>query len=155
MPFLLQRLGSSFCFIFPILTIENITSICFPKHDIIIWRLRGPNFFSIFYCIISGENYVMFFPNLWINNSICIVITARCKNIPLLHSTSVLTSLYIEDNISVNKHRFRDVVTLATYHVSASLIGNTFTLTAGANINTNKSFQPDFKSGLLALLSRF
>ena len=154
MPFLLwilQRLEPSFCFILPILTIENITSICFP-----IWRLQGPNFFSIFYCIISGENYVMFFfPNLWINNSICIVITARCKNIPLLHSTSVLTSLYIEDNISVNKHRFRDVVTLATYHVSASLIGNTFTLTAGANINTNKSFQPDFKSGLLALLSRF
>ena len=97
----------------------------------------------------------MFFPNLWINNSICIVITARCKNIPLLHSTSVLTSLYIEDNISVNKHRFRDVVTLATYHVSASLIGNTFTLTPGANINTNKSFQPDFKSGFFALLSRF
>ena len=52
-------------------------------------------------------------------------------------------------------HRFQDAVNLATFDLSASLIGNTFTLASDANINTNKNFRPDYRSGLLALLSRF
>jgi len=48
---------------------------------------------------------------------------------------------------------FRDVVNLAMFDLSASLTGNTFTLSAGTNINTNKNFRPDDRSGFLALLS--
>ena len=63
--------------------------------------------------------------------------------------------LYQTCEFDIILHRFRDVVTLATYDLSISLIENTFTLALDANINSNKIFQPDFRGGLLALLSRF
>ena len=40
------------------------------------------------------------------------------------------------------------------FDLSVSLIGNTFTLAAETNINTNKNFHPDSRTGLLARLSR-
>ena len=52
-------------------------------------------------------------------------------------------------------HRFQAAVNLATFDLSASLIGNTFTLASDANINTDENFRPDYRIGLLALLSRF
>ena len=52
-------------------------------------------------------------------------------------------------------HRFHAAVNLATFDLSASLIGNTFTLASDANISTDKNFRPDYRIGLLALLSRF
>ena len=52
-------------------------------------------------------------------------------------------------------HRFQAAVNLATFDLSASLIGNTFTLASDANISTDENFRPDYRIGLLALLSRF
>ena len=50
--------------------------------------------------------------------------------------------------------RFQDAVKLAMFHMSLALIGNTFTLSAEENINTNNDFAVESTSALLALLSR-
>jgi len=55
--------------------------------------------------------------------------------------------------ILLHNNWFQAAVNLATFDLSASLIGNTFTLASDANINTDENFRPDYRIGLLALLS--
>ena len=50
--------------------------------------------------------------------------------------------------------RFQDVVKLVMFHMSLALSGNTFTLSAEENVNTNNDFALESTRGLLALISR-
>ena len=56
--------------------------------------------------------------------------------------------------LKLRMFRFQDAVKLAMFHMSLALIGNTFTLSAEENINTNNDIALESTSALLALLSR-